>query len=113
MNWNDAIGATTPADPRAREPLVGDPTLTPDDPAGDWLKVLDTSTPAWALDGIAARLATAALVDFRATLAADADLSAADRATIIGKATPMIHDRTRAAVESAWERLHTDASAIH
>lgn len=79
-----------------------------------WGRVLDHTTPYSALDGIADRLATAAVDDLREQLNGNDELTYAERVAILRTAWPKIHAGTRAALESGWIACKLDVmTATH
>lgn len=79
--------------------------MTSDDDSADWERVLDArSTPA-DLEQAIARYTAHALADLRAQLAADRDLTEADRARALSCARPFVQRQTREALEGAYARL--------
>ena len=75
----------------------------------DWQRTLDASTPWAALPAVVDRLVERTLDDSREQVAADATVTADERAAIVAKARPLVAAKTREAVEAAWTALQLEA----
>jgi hypothetical protein len=79
----------------------------------DWAPLIDGRTPFAALAPLAERFADDAIEELRELLARDFQMRPEEIDKAIAKLAPGIRQRTRAALESAWQDCVLHAASTH
>lgn len=75
-----------------------------------WRPMLTADSPWEAVQLLIEEYVEVAVADLRGQLEADPDFTARERSALVARATPLIRQRTAAAIEAGWHDLQWERS---